>query len=103
MAKHCAICGKKSEFVWKLRKLRGKYNRTNKKKKHPNLQWVILKNGKRVKACAKCIKSFGKSKRQRTKAVSPAPQVKPQAPEVKPEIKKEPAKAKKEKPAKAKK
>ena len=44
------------------KKLRGKYNPTTKKRKYPNLQWVRLANGKRVKACAKCIKAMGKTK-----------------------------------------
>jgi len=64
MEKICAICGKKSSMNWTLVKLRGKYNPTSKKRKHPNLQWVRLisgKNtGKRVLACAKCIKAMAK-------------------------------------------
>lgn len=60
MAKQCAICGKKGRMIWKLKKLRGKYNPTSKKKKHPNLQWVKLASGKRVKACARCIKRLNK-------------------------------------------
>jgi ribosomal protein L28 len=62
MAKKCAICGKKSTTVWKLRKLRGKYNPTVKKRKYPNLQWVRLEGGKKVLACAKCIKALSKRK-----------------------------------------
>jgi len=54
--KQCTLCGKKGKMVWKLTKLRGKYNPSVKTKKHPNLQWVKLVSGKRVKACAKCIK-----------------------------------------------
>ncbi|OGZ24598.1 MAG: hypothetical protein A2896_00610 [Candidatus Nealsonbacteria bacterium RIFCSPLOWO2_01_FULL_43_32] len=61
MAKQCAVCGKRGRMVWKLRKLRGKFNRTIQKRKHPNLQWVTLASGKRVKACAKCIKRLGKA------------------------------------------
>ena len=94
MSKHCAICDKKSELVWSLSKLRGKYNRTTKKRKYPNLQWVTLKSGKKVRACAKCIKSFGKSKRQK-KAAPQAPAAKPQVPETKPEKAEKPAEAKK--------
>jgi len=77
MAKQCAICGKGGVMVGKRVKLRGKYNPTIKKRKYPNLQWVrlasgirrdksllhpSLRSGKRVKACAKCIKAMGKRK-----------------------------------------
>jgi ribosomal protein L28 len=62
MSKQCAICGKKSLMAWKLTKLRGKYNPTIKRRKYPNLQWVKLLSGKRVLACAKCIKAAGKKK-----------------------------------------
>lgn len=60
MPKECALCGKSSMMVWRLKKLRGKYNPTVKKRKQPNLQWVTLPSGKRVKACAKCIKAMAK-------------------------------------------
>jgi ribosomal protein L28 len=77
MARVCSICGKKFQVVWKLRKLRGRYNPTAKRRKYPNLQWVKLASGtrvkqegkmktisspKRVKACAKCIKTLAKKK-----------------------------------------
>jgi len=45
------------------KKLRGNYNPTSKKRKYPNLQWVRIANGKRVKACAKCIKTMSKTKK----------------------------------------
>ncbi|PIQ92028.1 MAG: hypothetical protein COV69_03915 [Parcubacteria group bacterium CG11_big_fil_rev_8_21_14_0_20_39_14] len=61
MAKQCQICGKKSVLVWRRKKLRGKYNPTSKKRKYPNLQWIRLPSGKRVKACAKCIKRLYKA------------------------------------------
>lgn len=61
--KICSICGKKSGMSWSLVKLRGKYNPTQKIRKYPNLQWVRLVSGKdagkRVLACAKCIKGMG--------------------------------------------
>jgi len=60
MAKECVICGKKSTVAWTLKKLRGKYNPTSKQRKYPNLQWVKLPSGKRVLACAKCIKAMHK-------------------------------------------
>jgi len=74
MAKECTICGKKSTVTWKLKKLRGKYNRTVKKRKYPNLQWVVIPltarspkkaipfRGKRILACTKCIKALAKKK-----------------------------------------
>lgn len=62
MARQCTICGKKYVVVWKHVKLRGKYNPTIKKRKYPNLQWVKLPSGKRVKACTKCIKAMAKRK-----------------------------------------
>jgi ribosomal protein L28 len=62
MSRRCTICGKKSMVAVVRKKLRGKYNPTAKKRKYPNLQWVRLPNGKRVKACAKCIKAMGKTK-----------------------------------------
>ncbi len=73
MAKECQICKKGSMMVWKLKKLRGKYNPTIKKRKYPNLQWVRIPldakkpaykkfTGKRILACAKCIKALGKKK-----------------------------------------
>ncbi|OGZ18764.1 MAG: hypothetical protein A2175_00560 [Candidatus Nealsonbacteria bacterium RBG_13_42_11] len=62
MAKQCALCGKSSTLVWVLKKLRGKYNPTVKKRQYPNLQWVKLPSGKRVLACTKCIKTLAKRK-----------------------------------------
>jgi len=61
MSKECEICKKGSQVVGKRVKLRGKYNPTIKKRKYPNLQWVKLASGKRVKACAKCIKAMSKT------------------------------------------
>jgi len=71
MARQCPICEKKGLMVWRLKKLRGKYNPTIKKRKHPNLQWVRIPfdikkpaykkfAGKRILACTKCIKAIGK-------------------------------------------
>jgi ribosomal protein L28 len=73
MSKICQICEKKGLGVGKLKRLRGKYNPTTKKRKKPNLQWVripfgIKKHpyrkfaGKRVLACAKCVKRLAKAK-----------------------------------------
>ena len=58
--KICTICGKKSGMSVTLVKLRGKYNPTNQVRKYPNLQWLRLPSGKRVLACAKCIKRTSK-------------------------------------------
>ena len=60
-AKICSICGKKSGMSWSLIKLRGKYNPTQKIRKYPNLQWTRLASGKRVLACAKCIKAMART------------------------------------------
>ncbi|MFH0906735.1 MAG: 50S ribosomal protein L28 [bacterium] len=62
MSRRCSICGKKSMVATTLKKLRGKYNPTSKKRKYPNIQWMTLDNGRRVKACTKCIKTTGKTK-----------------------------------------
>ncbi len=73
MAKECAICNKGSRLVGRYKKLRGKYNPLPKRRKYPNLQWAWIPNdikrlkfkpfaGKRVKACAKCIKTMAKRK-----------------------------------------
>jgi len=72
MARKCAICGKGSITVQKRVKLRGKYNPTARYRSYPNLQKVLipvgLKSrkfkemaGKKVLACAKCIKAIGKT------------------------------------------
>ena len=61
------------------KKLRGKYNPTVKRRKYPNLQWLAVpvdvkhKNyiafaGKRILACAKCIKTLSKPDRKRRSA-----------------------------------
>jgi len=62
MSRRCTVCGKKPMVAVMRKKLRGQYNPTGKKRKYPNLQWVRLESGKRVKACAKCIKTMGKTK-----------------------------------------
>lgn len=58
--KTCSICEKKSAVAGKLNKLRGKFNPAPLRRQHPNLQWTHLSNGKRVLACAKCIKALSK-------------------------------------------
>ncbi len=59
MSKICALCGKGSMLLTPRNKLRGKYNPAEKKRKYPNLQWMAVSNGKRIRACAKCIKKRG--------------------------------------------
>ncbi|MDP2930709.1 MAG: L28 family ribosomal protein [bacterium] len=63
MSKICSICDKTSTLVRKRTKLRGKYNPTIKVRKYPNIQWVKLPSGIRVRACAKCIKAMSKDKK----------------------------------------
>jgi ribosomal protein L28 len=69
----CQICEKKRALAWRLKKLRGKYNPTIKRKQKPNLQWVGVPSnikkqaykqfaGKRILACTKCIKAMSKTK-----------------------------------------
>ncbi len=71
--KQCQICAKKRNLARRLKKLRGKYNPTMKRKQKPNLQWVkvpigtkkpVFKDfaGKRILACTKCIKTLDKRK-----------------------------------------
>jgi len=70
MTKSCPICGKGRNPVWRLSKLRGKYNPTVKRQQRPNLQWLHptaelsqklgIPAGQRVKVCAKCLKATSK-------------------------------------------
>ncbi|MBI4119184.1 MAG: hypothetical protein HY452_02895 [Parcubacteria group bacterium] len=53
----CPVCKKISGFRIKRVLLRGHYNPTVKQKQHPNLQWVKIGAGKRIKVCASCIKA----------------------------------------------
>ncbi|KPJ71509.1 hypothetical protein AMJ50_01815 [Parcubacteria bacterium DG_74_3] len=73
MAKKCQICGKTGALARRLRKLRGKYNPTIKRRQKPNLHRVEIPQqikkakfkkfaGQKVLACAKCIKTLGKRK-----------------------------------------
>ncbi|MBI2625802.1 50S ribosomal protein L28 [Candidatus Parcubacteria bacterium] len=56
MARVCTLCGKSPHMSVTRTLLRGKYNPTAKTRKYPNLQWVRIGSGKRVKACTQCIK-----------------------------------------------
>jgi len=74
MARHCAVCNKKTIRVWRRVRLRAeKFNPTIKRVQKPNLQLVQvpleIKNkkykkfaGKKILACAKCIKAMAKKK-----------------------------------------
>ena len=59
--KQCEICGKGSLVRGGRQKLRGKYNPTPTKRKYPNLQLTRTPEGKRILACAQCIKKLIKS------------------------------------------
>jgi ribosomal protein L28 len=60
MAKECTICGKSSLMAGQRKKLMSRYNPTPKKRKYPNIQWLRLPSGERVKVCTKCIKTVAK-------------------------------------------
>lgn len=52
----CLVCKKVTRTGGKRKLLRGHYNPTGKIKRHPNLQWAMLPNGKRMKMCTDCKK-----------------------------------------------
>ncbi|OGY58328.1 MAG: hypothetical protein A3E61_01155 [Candidatus Colwellbacteria bacterium RIFCSPHIGHO2_12_FULL_43_12] len=54
--KVCEICGKGSKMGGHRIKLRGKYNPQPTTRKYPNLQSTRLSSGKKVVACATCVK-----------------------------------------------
>lgn len=58
----CYFCEKISIMGRSRKKLRGKYNPTEKTRKHPNLQWTKSASGKRVKACTKCVRTQAREK-----------------------------------------
>ena len=71
MKQVCQICGKTyNGHVRKWSKLRGKYNPSRRSSQKPNLQWLRLENGTRLKACAKCIKALSKTQQQKKRAVA---------------------------------
>jgi ribosomal protein L28 len=62
MSKVCAICGKKGMMTWSRVRLRAtKFNPTAKRKQYPNLQSTTTPGGKKITACAKCIKTLNKT------------------------------------------
>jgi len=58
--KVCQICEKGSVMGGTRRKLRGNYNPVNWSRKYPNLQKTRTLEGKRILACANCIKKMNK-------------------------------------------
>ncbi|MBI3459137.1 hypothetical protein HY061_02645 [Candidatus Azambacteria bacterium] len=54
----CPICDKQHNKATTLVKLRGKYNPTRTHYQYPNLQWVHLPSGERIKTCTKCRKKI---------------------------------------------
>lgn len=71
MIKQCLICNKKSILRGQRKKLMSRYNPLPKKRKYPNLQWIKVPldvkhksfrkfKGKKILACAKCIKTLSK-------------------------------------------
>jgi len=59
----CSICEKSYKYSITRKKVRSKYNPVGRKKTLANLQWVKLPDGKRVKACANCMRTLAKPKR----------------------------------------
>ncbi|MBI2607801.1 MAG: 50S ribosomal protein L28 [Candidatus Doudnabacteria bacterium] len=53
----CEICGK--GYLSSMR--RSHSMRATKVRLYPNLQWLKLEHGKRVKACTKCMKTHEKN------------------------------------------
>ena len=71
MEKECTICGKSSFMGRQYNKLISRYNPSPKKRKYSNLPWATVPAdtdrkkyvdfaGKRIIACAKCIKALSK-------------------------------------------
>lgn len=58
MAKTCIICERGSLVGggYSNRVRATKFNPTGKVRKQLNLQWAVMKNGKRAKICTRCIK-----------------------------------------------
>ncbi|MBX4187119.1 MAG: 50S ribosomal protein L28 [Candidatus Doudnabacteria bacterium] len=52
----CTICGKGYLATF----TRSHSMRKTKVRLYPNLQWLKLEHGKRVKACTKCMKTYGR-------------------------------------------
>ncbi|MFH1611724.1 MAG: 50S ribosomal protein L28 [bacterium] len=61
MSRRCPLCGKQSMLRTKWKKVHSAYNPVARTRKYPNLQWTILPNGKRIKACTKCLRTLNKN------------------------------------------
>lgn len=61
----CQLCEKQPRVQTTRKKLRGHYNPTAKKWKHPNLQKTVLPDGQKVLACNRCRKKLYKTARVR--------------------------------------
>ncbi|MDD5692900.1 MAG: 50S ribosomal protein L28 [Patescibacteria group bacterium] len=57
MSVECEICGKKPITGHNV----SHSHRKTKRRWLPNLQWLKLDSGKKVKACARCIKTTAKT------------------------------------------
>ncbi|MDP3740839.1 MAG: L28 family ribosomal protein [bacterium] len=57
-SKRCAICGK----AYKKAFARSHSMQYTIRRLQPNLQWLRLVSGRRVRACTSCIKSISKGK-----------------------------------------
>ena len=61
----CQNCGKGRLKVTRRVKTRSKYNPTTSYFQYPNIQWLKLSNGKRIRICTKCRKKLLKLNLQR--------------------------------------
>jgi len=57
--RHCAICKKTSLMAGERKKLRGKYNPVNWRRKYPNLQYTRV-DAKRLLVCTNCLRTLAK-------------------------------------------
>jgi hypothetical protein len=58
----CAVCEKGSTMVGTRKLLRGHYNPTNWSRKYPNLQKTRDKDGEKILACIKCLRTLSGKK-----------------------------------------
>ncbi|GIW66361.1 MAG: hypothetical protein KatS3mg095_0259 [Candidatus Parcubacteria bacterium] len=63
----CPICNKGRLKVTRRIKTRSKYNPTVNYFQYPNLQWLKLPSGKRIKICTKCRKKILKNNLEKLK------------------------------------
>ncbi|HTY40157.1 MAG TPA: hypothetical protein VMC43_03670 [Candidatus Paceibacterota bacterium] len=70
--RQCEICGKGSVIRGHRKLLRGHHNPVNYSRKYPNLQFTKV-NGRRVLACANCIRTQTKTPRTRKVSTTKKP------------------------------